>query len=240
MNRLSKENSPYLLQHAGNPVDWYPWGSEAFTKAAEEDKPVFLSIGYSTCHWCHVMEKESFEDEETARMMNDAFISIKVDREERPDIDGIYMQVCQMLTGSGGWPLTIIMTPDKKPFYAGTYFPKESRFGRPGMKELIPRIIDIWLTKRDEINKSASEIVNALSIQTKRESKAINESIFEKAYLEFRDRFDSEYGGFGNAPKFPSPHNLSFLLRFYKSYKNEDALNIVLKNTAGDETGRNF
>ncbi len=147
MNNLFNENSPYLLQHAGNPVDWFPWGSEAFTKAAEEDKPVFLSIGYSTCHWCHVMEKESFEDEEIAGMMNDVFVSIKVDREERPDIDGIYMQVCQMLTGSGGWPLTIIMTPDKKPFFAGTYFPKESRFGRPGMKELVSRIKNIWLTK---------------------------------------------------------------------------------------------
>ncbi len=229
MNRLSKENSPYLLQHSGNPVDWFPWGSEAFTKAAEEDKPVFLSIGYSTCHWCHVMEKESFEDKETARMMNDVFISIKVDREERPDIDGIYMQVCQMLTGSGGWPLTIIMTPDKKPFFAGTYFPKESRFGRPGMKELIPQIKNLWTTKRDEINKSASEIVNALSVETKKGSAAPGETFIEKAVKEFRDRFDSEYGGFGTSPKFPSPHNLSFLLRYYKSFKNENALEMVEK-----------
>ncbi len=229
MNRLSKENSPYLLQHAGNPVDWFPWVSEAFDKAAEEDKPVFLSIGYSTCHWCHVMEKESFEDEETARMMNDVFVSIKVDREERPDIDGIYMQVCQMLTGSGGWPLTIIMTPDKKPFFAGTYFPKESRFGRPGMKELIPRIKDIWATRRDEINKSASEIVKALSLETEKESKALDDNVIEKSFNEFRDRFDNDYGGFGQAPKFPSPHNLSFLLRYFKSYKNKDALKMVEK-----------
>lgn len=236
MNRLSKENSPYLLQHAGNPVDWFPWGDEAFTKAAEEDKPLFLSIGYSTCHWCHVMEKESFEDEETARMMNEVFVSIKVDREERPDIDGIYMQVCQMLTGSGGWPLTIIMTPDKKPFFAGTYYPRESRFGRPGMKELIPRIRDIWLNRRDEINKSASEIVNALSNVTKTKSEDPDENVIEKAFLEFRDRFDTEYGGFGSAPKFPSPHNLSFLLRYYKSFKNDAPLKMV--ETTLDEMRR--
>ncbi len=229
MNRLSKESSPYLLQHAGNPVDWFPWGNEAFAKAAKEDKPVFLSIGYSTCHWCHVMEKESFEDEETARIMNEVFISIKVDREERPDIDGIYMQVCQMLTGSGGWPLTIIMTPDKKPFFAGTYFPKESRFGRPGMKELIPQIKEIWVTRRDEIDKSASEIVNALSTETKTKSGTPDENIIEKALAEFQNRFDTEYGGFGSAPKFPSPHNLSFLLRYYKSFRNEDSLKMVEK-----------
>ncbi len=229
MNRLSEENSPYLLQHAGNPVDWFPWGSEAFTKAAEEDKPVFLSIGYSTCHWCHVMEKESFEDEETARRMNEVFVSIKVDREERPDVDGIYMQVCQMLTGSGGWPLTIIMTPDKKPFFAGTYFPRESRFGRPGMKELISRIKNIWLTKRDDINKSASEITDAVRDDSAMASGELNEHIFEEAFDGFKERFDSEYGGFGSAPKFPSPHNLSFLLRYYKSFKNQDALKMTEK-----------
>ena len=135
-NRLLKEKSPYLLQHAYNPVDWYAWSDEAFTEAKEKDKPVFLSIGYSTCHWCHVMEKESFEDEEIAKLMNDTFVSIKVDREERPDIDGVYMSICQMIAGSGGWPLTIIMTPDKKPFFAGTYFPSENRYGRIGMKDL--------------------------------------------------------------------------------------------------------
>ncbi len=229
MNHLSNENSPYLLQHAGNPVDWFPWGSEAFAKASEEDKPVFLSIGYSTCHWCHVMEKESFEDESTARMMNDVFVSIKVDREERPDIDGIYMQVCQMLSGSGGWPLTIIMTPDKNPFFAGTYFPKESRFGRPGMKDLIPQIKDLWMNKRDEINKTASEIVKALSEETKKEYAAPNEAVIEKAFREFRDRFDSEYGGFGSAPKFPSPHNLIFLLKYHNTFKDEAALVMVTK-----------
>ena len=141
-NRLAEEKSPYLLQHAHNPVDWHPWGDEAFTKAREEDKPIFLSIGYATCHWCHVMERESFENEEIARLLNEAFVCIKVDREERPDIDHIYMTVCQMMTGSGGWPLTIVMTPDKQPFYAATYIPPESRFGRLGMRELVPRIAD--------------------------------------------------------------------------------------------------
>jgi uncharacterized protein YyaL (SSP411 family) len=229
MNRLSKENSPYLLQHSDNPVDWYPWGGEAFEEAVKEDKPVFLSIGYSTCHWCHVMEKESFEDEDIARMMNEVFISIKVDREERPDIDGIYMSVCQMLTGSGGWPLTIIMTPDKKPFFAGTYFPKESRFNKPGMKEIITRIKDIWLNRREEINQSSSEIVKALNQVLLPDPVKIDKDIFEKAFIEFGRRFDPEYGGFGNAPKFPSPHNLNFLMRYYKSSRNNEALQMVGK-----------
>jgi uncharacterized protein YyaL (SSP411 family) len=161
-NRLRFEKSPYLLQHANNPVDWYPWGPEAFEKARREHKPIFLSIGYSTCHWCHVMEHESFEDPEVARLMNEVFVSIKVDREERPDLDNIYMTVCQMMTGSGGWPLTIIMTPDKKPFFAGTYFPKESRYGRIGMLDLIPRIKEIWVTKHDEVLKSADQITAVL------------------------------------------------------------------------------
>ena len=154
-NRLLGEKSPYLLQHAYNPVDWFPWGDEAFDRATTEDRPIFLSIGYSTCHWCHVMEKESFEDQKVARLMNNAFISIKVDREERPDLDHIYMTVCQMLTGSGGWPLTILMTPDKKPFFAGTYIPKTSRFGRLGMVELIPRISEFWMNRRAEVVQSS-------------------------------------------------------------------------------------
>jgi uncharacterized protein YyaL (SSP411 family) len=152
-NKLINEKSPYLLQHAYNPVNWFPWSDEAFEKAKQEDKPIFLSIGYSTCHWCHVMEKESFEDDEVAKLMNDTFISIKVDREERPDIDGIYMSVCQMITGSGGWPLTIVMTPDKKPFFTGTYFPKQNRFNRIGMIELIPKLKDIWLNRKEEVIK---------------------------------------------------------------------------------------
>lgn len=227
-NKLIKEKSPYLLQHAYNPVNWFPWSDEAFEKAKKEDKPIFLSIGYSTCHWCHVMEKESFEDEQVAKLMNDSFISIKVDREERPDIDGIYLSVCQMLTGSGGWPLTIVMTPDKKPFFAGTYFPKNNRFNRIGMLELIPRLSEIWKTKRGDIEKSADEIIQSLSqINRFDETVKIDESIFEKAFNEFEKRYDDKYGGFGSAPKFPSPHNLMFLLRFWKRFNNNKALEMV-------------
>uniref|UniRef100_A0A7V2ZM20 Thioredoxin domain-containing protein n=1 Tax=Ignavibacterium album TaxID=591197 RepID=A0A7V2ZM20_9BACT len=229
-NKLIHEKSPYLLQHAYNPVDWYPWCDEAFEKAKKEDKPIFLSIGYSTCHWCHVMEKESFEDEEIAKLMNETFVSIKVDREERPDIDGVYMSVCQMITGSGGWPLTIVMTPDKKPFFTGTYFPKYNRFGRIGMLELIPKLNDIWKNRKEEVLKSAEEITQALNqVSFKYADEVIDESIFEKAFDEYTRRFDSEYGGFGNAPKFPTPHNLLFLLRYYKRTKDLKALAIVEK-----------
>ncbi|MGD2246740.1 MAG: thioredoxin domain-containing protein, partial [Candidatus Aminicenantes bacterium] len=162
-NRLIHEKSPYLLQHAHNPVDWHPWGTEAFKRAAEEDLPVFLSIGYSTCHWCHVMEKESFEDEEIARLINQTFIPVKVDKEERPDIDHLYMDVCQLMTGRGGWPLTIILTPDKKPFFAGTYFPKYRRFGQVGLTELIPKLAALWKTKKDELIRSAEKASLALN-----------------------------------------------------------------------------
>ncbi|MHB8339025.1 MAG: thioredoxin domain-containing protein [Ignavibacteriaceae bacterium] len=230
LNRLAKEKSPYLLQHAQNPVDWFPWCEEAFSKAKLDDKPVFLSIGYSTCHWCHVMEKESFEDMEVAALMNKVFVSIKVDREERPDIDGIYMTVCQMLTGSGGWPMTIIMTPDKKPFFAGTYFPKVSRFGRIGMLELVPKINEIWKSKRDDILKSAGDIAGALQKdQHSNHSIQLSESIFDKAYNNFEKRFDRENGGFYSAPKFPTPHNLAFLLRYWKRKNEPHALEMVEK-----------
>jgi uncharacterized protein YyaL (SSP411 family) len=228
-NRLAQEKSPYLLQHAENPVDWYPWSEEAFKKAAEEDKPVFLSIGYSTCHWCHVMEKESFMDEEAAQLLNDAFVCIKVDREERPDIDGIYMRVCQMLTGSGGWPLTIIMTPDKKPFFAGTYFPKESRFGRIGILELVPRIKEIWHTKRIEIIQSSNEIANAISsVSIDKNEEVFTEDTLHFAFREFQSKYDKQNGGFGSAPKFPSPHNIIFLLRYWKKTGKMEALNMVV------------
>jgi len=229
-NKLITEKSQYLLQHAYNPVDWYPWCEEAFEKAKQEDKPIFLSIGYSTCHWCHVMEKESFEDFEVAKLMNETFISIKVDREERPDIDGVYMKVCQMLTGSGGWPLTIIMTPDKKPFFAGTYFPKRQRFNRIGMLELIPKIKEFWISKRKDILQSAEEITKSLNFIGKKNIRLkLDDSIFEKAYQQFENRFDPQYGGFGEAPKFPSPHNLLFLMRFYKNKNLIEALNMVEK-----------
>jgi len=229
-NTLINEQSPYLLQHAYNPVNWYPWSEEAFVKAIAENKPIFLSIGYSTCHWCHVMEKESFEDEEVAKLMNEAFVSIKVDREERPDIDGIYMNVCQMLTGSGGWPLTIVMMPDKKPFFAGTYFPKVSRYGRPGMMDLIPNLSGIWKTKHDDVLKSAEQISNALINSSNFSgNEMLPPEILDQAFNELSERFDSEKGGFGKSPKFPTPHNLTFLLRYWKKNKNEHALFMVEK-----------
>jgi uncharacterized protein YyaL (SSP411 family) len=219
-----------LLQHADNPVDWYPWGKEAFEKARLENKPIFLSIGYSTCHWCHVMAHESFEDPEVARLMNEFFISIKVDREERPDIDKIYMTICQMLTGSGGWPLTIIMTPDKKPFFAATYIPKESRFGRTGMIDLIPQIKDIWMSRKNEVLNSADQIVSSLK-QTSNDSPAdeLSEATLKSAYDQLSQRFDKQNGGFSGAPKFPTPHNLLFLLRYWKHNSDEYALEMVEK-----------
>ena len=229
-NRLALEKSPYLLQHAENPVDWYPWSEEAFEKAKKENKPVFLSIGYSTCHWCHVMAHESFEDSRIASLMNDAFVSVKVDREERPDIDMLYMTVCQMMTGSGGWPLTIIMTPDKKPFFAGTYVPRETRFGRLGMLDLIPRINEIWTTRKDEVLSSASQVTAALQKATLQvPGEEMGETMLHLAYEQLSDRFDEEHGGFGGAPKFPTPHNLLFLLRYWKRTKDRKALDMVEK-----------
>ncbi len=227
-NHLSSEKSPYLLQHAKNPVDWYPWGEEAFNKAKQEDKPIFLSIGYSTCHWCHVFLHESFEDEEVAELMNKIFVSIKVDREERPDIDKIYMTVCQMMTGSGGWPLTIIMTPDKKPFFAGTYFPKETRFGRIGLIDLIKRIKDLWANQRNEILNSADQITFSLqNIDQESPGEVFSESTLKKTYKQLSIQFDSVNGGFGDRPKFPTPHNLIFLLRYWKRTGEKKALEMV-------------
>lgn len=229
-NRLSKENSPYLLQHANNPVDWYTWGDEAFNKAKKEDKPIFLSIGYSTCHWCHVMAHESFEDVEVAKLLNENFICIKVDREERPDIDSVYMTVCQMMTGSGGWPLTIIMTPDKEPFFSATYIPKNRKFGRAGLVEIIPNIMEIWHNNKSDIESLTGQIKNALikSIKNHPEEK-IDEKVLNKAYYQLKETFDEVYGGFGNAPKFPTAHNLLFLMRFYNQSKNPNILNFVKK-----------
>ena len=227
-NHLKNSQSPYLLQHASNPVDWYPWSDIAFKKAKEEDKPIFLSIGYSTCHWCHVMEHESFEDSTVASLMNKNFINIKVDREEMPEIDHLYMSVCQAMTGRGGWPLTIIMTPEKKPFFAGTYFPKERIGKRPGMLQLIPSLTNAWKTKQTEINKSIAKIENYLiEINTNEPGKNWSENIINKAFSDFANRFDSDYGGFGKSPKFPSPHNLILLLRYSKIYNDTNALKMV-------------
>ncbi|GAV24846.1 thioredoxin [Carboxydothermus islandicus] len=223
-NRLIHEKSPYLLQHAYNPVDWYPWGDEAFKKALMEDKPVFLSIGYSTCHWCHVMERESFEDEEVADLLNKHFVAIKVDREERPDIDQIYMTACQAMTGQGGWPLTIIMTPEKKPFFAGTYFPKRSKWGRPGLIEILTEIAKLWETDREQLLTISKRLYEFMQAMPQSKKGDLTEEVLEKAYREFLGRFDSEYGGFGPAPKFPTPHNLIFLLRYWKRTGEEKAL----------------
>ena len=240
-NRLISEKSPYLLQHAHNPVEWYPWGPEAFERAREENKPIFLSVGYSTCHWCHVMEQESFEDPQVARLMNQTFICIKVDREERPDIDSIYMTVCQMMTGRGGWPMTIIMTPDKKPFFATTYIPKETRFGQTGMKELVPGIRALWEEKKEELLTSAERITGALD-QIASESPGslkgeLGETTLKTAYEHLSRIFDEQYGGFETAPKFPTPHNLMFLLRYWRRTDDGRALGMVEKTLQGMRLG---
>jgi uncharacterized protein YyaL (SSP411 family) len=229
-NHLINETSPYLLQHAHNPVDWYPWGPEAFEKAQRENKPIFLSIGYSTCHWCHAMAHESFEHPEVARLMNEAFVSIKVDREERPDIDSVYMSACQLMTGSGGWPLSIIMTPDKKPFFAATYIPRESRFGLTGMTELIPHIRELWATQRGKALNLSNEIAAVLQrTSPDTHSEKINEATLDLTYEQLDERFDEQHGGFSSAPKFPSPHNLLFLLRYWKRSGKKAALDMVEK-----------
>lgn len=228
LNRLQFEKSPYLLQHKNNPVDWYPWCDEAFEKAASENKPIFLSIGYATCHWCHVMEHESFEDEEIAKLLNDTFINIKVDREERPDIDSTYMTVCQMVTGHGGWPLTIIMTPDKKPFFAGTYIPKEPRFQRVGLKQLIPGIAGMWKYEPEKIKKASKSIQDGFD-----KSLHFEKGVFpgleavDFAAEQLTKRYDNKHGGFGASPKFPSPHNLNFLLRQWYATGEERFKNSV-------------
>jgi len=227
-NRLIDEKSPYLLQHAHNPVDWHPWGDEAFQKAREEDKPVFLSVGYATCHWCHVMEKESFEDAEAARVLNDTFVPIKVDREERPDIDAVYMAACQMLTGSGGWPLTVFMTPDKRPFFAGTYIPKRNRFGRPGLIELCQQVDRLWKEERGKLLESSEQISGHLGKAfSYKEGGPLDIGLLDAAYNQIEGSFDAQKGGFGSAPKFPTPHKMLFLLRHYHRTGEQKALDMV-------------
>ncbi|MFT5291216.1 MAG: hypothetical protein ACI82F_003293 [Planctomycetota bacterium] len=227
-NRLVFEASPYLRQHARNPVDWFPWGDEAFSEAKRRDVPVFLSIGYATCHWCHVMEHESFEDEEVAALMNANFVCIKVDREERPDLDHVYMQVTQAMTGRGGWPMTVVMTADAEPFFAGTYFPKGGGAGRPGMLELIPNISEAWKTKRETILGDASRITTWLRDNSGGSpGEALDTAVLEAAAREFAQRFDSSNKGFGSAPKFPVPHSLSFLLRWSQRSDDPQALSMV-------------
>jgi uncharacterized protein YyaL (SSP411 family) len=227
-NKLINEKSPYLLQHAHNPVDWHPWSEETFAKAGSENKPVFLSIGYATCHWCHVMEKESFEDEEAAGYLNDTFICIKVDREERPDIDAVYMAACQMLTGSGGWPLNLFITPDKRPFFAATYLPKNNRFGRAGLIELCRQVKKLWVADPGKVNSSADSIAasldKAFSFSSADEP---DEAVMDQAYSQSKRTYDARFGGFEPAPKFPMPHRLLFLLRFYHHGDHPHALEMV-------------
>ncbi|HUI54659.1 MAG TPA: thioredoxin domain-containing protein [Bryobacteraceae bacterium] len=232
-NRLAKEKSPYLLQHAHNPVDWYPWGPEAFDKARREDKPIFLSIGYSTCHWCHVMERESFEDEQTAALLNRDYVAIKVDREERPDVDRIYMTFVQATTGGGGWPMSVWLTPDLQPFFGGTYFPPENRYGHPGFASVLTQVASAWRTQREQIVESASDVVAQLQKQAAVEpthpgAPDIDLGVLDSGYFVFRRTFDTHLGGFGGAPKFPRPSVYNFLLRYHARTKSEDALEMVL------------
>jgi len=227
-NRLIHESSPYLLQHAHNPVDWYPWGEEAFAKARKEDKPILLSIGYSTCHWCHVMEEEVFSDPEAATLINRLFVPIKVDREERPDIDQVYMTASQIVTGSGGWPLNVFMTPDKQPFHIATYIPKQSRHGRPGVMQLLPKIEEAWKNNRKGITDSANSITKALqSAHGDVDEGKLNPAIFEATFTQLSEQFDQQRGGFGDGQKFPRPHNMRYLLRHWKRTGDAKALHMV-------------
>ncbi|MFO8084760.1 MAG: thioredoxin domain-containing protein [Desulfobacterales bacterium] len=230
-NYLINEKSPYLIQHANNPVDWYPWCDEAFEKAKLENKPVFLSVGYSACHWCHVMERESFEDEEAAGYLNDTFICVKVDREERPDIDSVYMAACQLLTGRGGWPLTVFLTPDKRPFFAATYIPKNSRFKQPGLIDICKQVKNLWEQNRDKILESAVQISEHMgkAFDFDYTAEELDASALKAAYEQLENSFDEEYAGFGAAPKFPTPHRMLFLLRYFYRTGEEKALIMVQK-----------
>lgn len=227
-NRLANETSPYLLQHKENPVDWYPWGEEAFERAEKENKIIFLSIGYSTCHWCHVMEKESFEDEKTAEVLNEHFISIKVDREERPDLDTIYMAFCQAMTGSGGWPLNLFLTPKKVPFYAGTYFPKRSLYGQPAFVDLLHQVAKIWEENPGELFMHSEKVrVAVASAFSPKGEEELTGEVIRETYETLESNYDERYGGFSHKPKFPSPHQMLFLLRYYKTAGEQHALEMV-------------
>jgi len=244
VNALIHEKSPYLLQHAHNPVDWLPWGEAALAKAAAEDKPLFLSIGYSTCHWCHVMERECFEDEDVAALLNDVFVCVKVDREERPDLDSVYMLACQAMSGNGGWPLNILLTPQGRPFYAATYIPKESRFGRMGLMEFVPKVRQIWTAKRREVEDTARQVAENLAGAAGNVARAAGAppgaAELDEAYRQLSGHFDTAHGGFGEAPKFPSPHNLLFLLRYFKRTSQQPALAMVERTLSSMRLGGVF
>ena len=229
-NRLINETSPYLLQHAHNPVDWHPWGDEAFALAAEQDKPVFLSVGYSACHWCHVMEHESFEDAEIAELMNDWFVNIKVDREERPDIDQIYMSAVQLMTQRGGWPMSVFLTPERRPFYGGTYWPPVSRMGMPGFREILRKIHEIWSNRRDEVTTSAdslTEAVGRMAVPVLKQV-SVDEGVLRNAAADLLKSADRTHGGFGGAPKFPHPMDVRVLLRSWNRFNDQDALDVAM------------
>ena len=216
-NHLIDETSPYLLQHANNPVDWYPWGEEALQLAKEQHKPILLSIGYAACHWCHVMAHESFEDVETAALMNEHFVNIKVDREERPDLDNIYMQAVTTMTGRGGWPMTVFLTPEGQPFYSGTYFPKEPRYGMPSFSQILLGVADTWQNQQNEVQQSAVDVTRIIqqASDVGGKSEILDTELFAKAMYNLTQRFDQTWGGFGEAPKFPQPMVIEFLLREY-------------------------
>jgi len=232
MNRLKDETSPYLLQHADNPVDWYPWGDEAFKVAKENDKPILLSVGYSACHWCHVMAHESFEDEATAQIMNELYVNVKVDREERPDVDDIYMQAVQAMTRHGGWPMTVFMFPDGRPFYGGTYFPDAPRHGMPAFTQVLQAVHDAYVNRRDELEKQADNLHEALQRDVlgigRDDDSGLTTDMLDASAQKIMSNFDEQYGGFGNAPKFPQPMTLEFLLRYYDRTGDGNALNVVL------------
>ncbi|MGE3809607.1 MAG: thioredoxin domain-containing protein, partial [Gemmataceae bacterium] len=226
-NRLSAATSPYLKQHAHNPVDWFPWGPEALNKAREQDRPIFLSIGYSACHWCHVMEHESFEDDETAAFLNEHFVSIKVDREERPDLDHIYMTAVQMMTGQGGWPMSVFLTPDLRPFYGGTYFPPEPRYGRPSFLQVLNALVDAWGNRREQLHAAAGQLTDGLKQVTQIPQadgdSQLSPELLRGAMRQLQRAFDSTHGGFGSAPKFPHPMELQLLLRIWLRLGADDA-----------------
>ncbi len=236
-NHLLGATSPYLLQHACNPVDWYPWGEEALARAEEEGKPIFLSIGYSTCHWCHVMARESFEDPEIAALLNRYFISIKVDREERPDLDRIYMAAVQAMTGGGGWPMSLFLTPDGRPFYGGTYFPPEDAYGRPGFRSVIQEIVRAWREERQRIYVAAERLTDHLSIPAAGDAAGISADVGDRAVAGFMSTFDHENGGFGAAPKFPRPAALEFLLYRYLAADDQAAGRMVRDTLAAMAKG---
>ena len=229
MNRLANESSPYLLQHAANPVDWYPWGDEAFQAAKDRDCPIFLSVGYSACHWCHVMEHESFDNTDIAALMNDRFVNIKIDREERPDLDQIYMNSVMAMTGRGGWPMSVFLTHELKPFYCGTYWPPEARMGMPGFRQILTKISEAWRQRREDLEGSSGELADAVAKMSQPAGAAgsCDEALLHSAMGDLLQAADGTYGGFGSAPKFPHPMDLRVLLRCWKRFNNSDALHVV-------------